>query len=284
MCIIVVGGFGASENYTKRFAQYLQYYTMRPVINCALFHGKTFKEEVTSIINKIQQTKYTGSFVIMGFSTGCMIALELSNHLKTEFIILCNPAEILTRFSYEFISSALQITSVTGIDVIPEHIRDLKPAMKTSKVSKNIWIFCLKLFFTIWTIIMYLLGSLRMAQLYYRLLGKNFKEPHFHELKRVVFSTKFEDLLYTISDCLLRQNVMRLLKNCKRPITILLGKNDHYSHLSNHILEYHYCKVKRVDGNHHMLYHKPIESALAAADIILSKHSSTGFNVQVNVV
>jgi len=276
MCIIIVGGFGASENYTKRFAQYLQYYTMRPVINCALLHGKPFEEEIEAVIKRI---KYNGSFVLLGFSTGCMIVLELSKRIKTEFIILCNPAEILTRFSYEFISSALQITSVTGNDVIPEHIRALKPAMKISKVSKDIWIFCLKLFFTIWTIIMYLLGSHRMAQLYYTLLGKNFNEPHFHELKRVVFSTRFERLLYTITDCLLRQNIMKLLKECKRPITILLGTKDHYSHLSNHILEHHFCKVKKMDGNHHMLYHKPKDSALAAADIILSKHSSTGFNL-----
>jgi len=72
---------------------------------------------------------------------------------------------------------------------------------------------------------------------------------------------------------------MKLLKECKRPITILLGTKDHYSHLSNHILEHHFCKVKKMDGNHHMLYHKPKDSALAAADIILSKHSSTGFNL-----
>jgi len=276
MCIIIVGGFGASENYTKRFAQYLQYYTMRPVINCALLHGKTFEEEIEAVIKRI---KYNGSFILVGFSTGCMIVLELSKRVKTEFIILCNPAEILTRFSYDFISSALQITSITGNDVIPKHIRYLKPAMKISKVSKDIWFFWLKLFFTIWTTVMYFLGSLRMAQLYYILLGKNFKEPHFHELKRVVFSTRFEHLLYTITDCLLRQNIMKLLKDCKRPITILLGTNDHYSHLSKHIMEHYYCKVKRIEGNHHILYHKPLESALATADIILSKHSSMGFNV-----
>jgi len=271
MCIVVIGGFGGSQHYMANFIKYLQYKTLRPVLNCSLLHGAAFEIEVTNIIIKIHKTNYKKPFVIIGFSTGCVVALEVSKTIKTEYLILCNPAELLTRFPYECISAILQ-----GNDT-PRHIEKYQPTIRKSKMGQPVWNFCLRLFCILWTTILYFIGSRKMAEIYYRCLGKYVNEPRPAELTRVVFSRKIGDLFVTINECLLQQNINDLVRECKSTIHVVVGEKDSYLHVSNHIANNFPNKnirFKKMKGDHHTLHNNPKYAATEISEIILKNITS----------
>ena len=104
--IIFIGGFGASAAYSKDMCSALQRLTCRIVYNFPLVHGITLEDECIRVCEKLPDN--TSFYILIGFSTGCVVATKLSvEYLCIEQLILVNPAEVLTRIDQNVLDSLI---------------------------------------------------------------------------------------------------------------------------------------------------------------------------------
>ena len=268
MCIFIIGGFGGSINYMMQFSKYLQYYTQVPVHNYALMYGNTFDVEVSNIIIKIlNTTTHSTPIILFGFSTGCILALKIAQLIKPKSLFLCNPAEVITRFAKPAFS-----VFANGED-LPQHIIRYGPIIKKSYYPQYLWnnfgIF-LEAFINFF---LFILGGGIVSYLYYHNIGKYYSEPKPKELRRVIFSTPTSDLKKTAFECLIKQNINDLIRNCNIKIHVITGVCDFYKPCSRHIsnnFDNKYVIQHILDDNHHMLYNRPNYCAKTISNIMLS--------------
>jgi hypothetical protein len=252
MSIIVIGGFGSSSKYNYEFCKYLQYYSQYPVININLVHGCSYKKEMNNITKQIK-SNYNN--ILIGFSTGCTMVLKLAQIIHVKQIILCNPAELLTRLSYNFMKS------ITNYKCI-EHIDRYKILMKKSIIPAWVFDIIICIISVIWDILIFISSKL-CAYIYYNLYGYYIGEPNIDELQRIIFSIRFNKLKLTIVECLIKHNVNDIIKNTNIRINIIVGKEDYYIKFSEHLYNNfeNNIRIKKIDGCHHMLYHKSKQCA-----------------------
>jgi hypothetical protein len=115
----------------------------------------------------------------------------------------------------------------------------------------------------LWDATRWLLGSKKIAELYYWLHGSLVKEPRPDELARVVFARSMTDLLTTLQTCLLEPGVKPMfdvVKSGRCRVDILLGEGDPYRHVAHALCDAGGVSVKLhriAGGDHNMLYNMP---------------------------
>ena len=265
--IIYIGGFAASDNYSKQMCNYLQYITTYKVYNCSLLHGKDLEEECFFILSKIP-TGYP--LIIVGFSTGCVIAMKIAI-IKLHIVkqcILINPAELLTRLNKELIYSLVESPS-NYMNIIT-----FLPMFKKSNLSIRLWCFINYLINILWYLSINIFGSTVISNFYYYFFGKNFNEPRPEELSRVLFNKSYTFSLFkkTLINCLIQPSLYSMIKTFKKRIHILYGSKDEtyipYVNSLNLSCD-NIILHKFYNGDHHMIYHKPIEIANKLSAIII---------------
>ena len=267
MCIFIIGGFGATTHYMDTFTKYLQYYTQYPVQNYSLLHGYTIEFEVSNIIAKIlQKTTPNHPIILFGFSTGCIVVLQVAKLLHIKSIYLCNSAEIITRFP----EPGLHL--LTNGNETPYHFKLYKQLIKKSNISQKYWNIMGYIIEAFWIFLLFILGSSLCAYIYFHNYGKTVFEPRPDELSRVVFSKSPSQLKTTVYECFIKHNLNDLIRSCNTKIHLIMGKYDFYFHCSQHILnnfDNKYVTKNIIDGEHHMLYNKPQFCAKAISNIMM---------------
>jgi len=266
--IIYVSGFGASVNYSKEFCETLQQITQMRVLNLSLQHGITLEEEAQRVethINEINRNPIT----LIGFSTGCYVCLTLAIKYPNRIrIILCNPAEIVTR-----------LTKETLAVICPDwnkypYLVSTRLLIKTDKKTEMYWKVVIMIFAIIWFIGTTISNGI-ISHIYYHIHGKYVNEPRPNELEKLLFTLPFHDVLKTVRECLVKTNYHELFRAYSRTnintIHILVGKEDFYRHFSNHIAQHFSPVITHATlGDHHFIYHFPIYSAYKISSIIKS--------------
>jgi len=268
--IIFVGGFGASFDYSKTMCQELQRIIQYKVYNMNLHHGFTLEEECQHILSGI--THKSSKYIIIGFSTGCLIAMTLASLLPTEHIILCNPAEILTRLNYPFVNSLIDLDRCS---TKYQNIETYRPMWdKSSKKKGNIYIKLLK---NMWPIVDYvwyyairIIGSEKMASIYHYFIARHVNEPNADELTKVVFRKKMPDLRKTIVECILKPSLFEKIRIFDKKVHILQGIDDiiYTPYVKSLFYNNKNVILHRTHGDHHMIYHHPIMIANKLSNII----------------
>ena len=265
--IIFVGGFGASVKYSEAMCMNLQRLTLRKVHNFSLCHGLTIEEECQAVLNALPNT--SSSYVMMGFSTGCLIAMSLSRQLNTEQIILINPAEVLTRLNRNTLDFL-----VGGRVESDRNIATFVPIMKREGYSpstlSNIW-FVVK---WVWWAAMLLIGKKRIAEWYYVKFAKGFNEPRADELQRIVFSSRpIDDLKKTLVECILKPSLQKMIAERDHRVFIVQGYDDllYIPYVRAIYDRYKNVTLHRTPGDHHMIYHHPGTVSQKIAALIASK-------------
>jgi pimeloyl-ACP methyl ester carboxylesterase len=70
------------------------------IINHPLMYS--LPEEINLLVDVLPKDK---EYILIGYSAGCSLALELTHHIKALKVFLCNPINIEKRFSTEFIEA-----------------------------------------------------------------------------------------------------------------------------------------------------------------------------------
>lgn len=279
--IIYIGGFAASTNYSEPMCRELQKITLCKVYNFPIHHGLTLYNECYQIylyFNENKLINYEKPFIIIGFSTGCVIATKLSEFIPTKSIILINPAEVLTRMTNNMLYSVIPFYECAKYSNISSYFSIFDKNFSSrndnikilQKVKQYFYIFSWKSFWKImsWNrwIAIKLFGPKTVASYYYKYYGSKCNEPHISELMKSLFSPKrnFFDMLKTIVECLIKPNLYKLINNSKvNKIHIIQGKQDKlYIPYANLLFNYNKkILYHQMTGNHHMIYHHPIETA-----------------------
>lgn len=264
MSIIFIGGFGASTYYSQKMCLKLQQYTSRKVYNISLTHGLTLAEEVKAVLEVIHDKDST--YILMGFSTGCLVAMTLSKILRTEKLILVNPAEVLTRLNLNLLDS-----------IVPDQDNDrnvytFKPILKRTGLSVLSWKVIIFLFEWIWFIAMIFIGSKKLSELYYHYQARHVNEPRADEFELCLFKPgrRFKELIITLVECILKPSLIDLIRKTNRRIYIVQGNKD-FLYIPYVTLIYNsflHVTLHRTTGDHHMIYHHPIETAQRISTII----------------
>lgn len=105
----IIGGFGASASYLDAFAKRLSVLTKYPVQIFPLIHGLTLDGEVSAILTN---PLFSGTTIVIGFSTGSIVAMRLSSIYQINHLILCCPAEINSRTDESFLAYANKSTNI----------------------------------------------------------------------------------------------------------------------------------------------------------------------------
>lgn len=99
----------------------LQQICQRKVYNFSLQHGKTLDEECKFIIEQLQQNDLTfqeQSYTLIGFSTGCLVVMRISEIIQVSQVILVNSAELLTRMNLKILESIVSPTQYASVQNI----------------------------------------------------------------------------------------------------------------------------------------------------------------------
>jgi hypothetical protein len=201
---------------------------LKPVMIVSLLHGVSLAQECSRINAIIERDSPTA---IIAFSTGCIVACSCDLPTGCR-LILCNPPEIASRKILRRMTYAVPHTTL-GI---------------------------------LWNATRWLLGSERMARLYYWAHGALVNEPRPDELARIVFARSITDLLTTLQTCLLEPGVKPMIdvvKSGRCRVDVLVGETDPYRHVAHALCDAGVSvKLHRIaGGDHHMLYHMPSECA-----------------------
>jgi hypothetical protein len=216
---------------------------LKPAFVVSLMHGVSLAQECRRI-NAIIESESPAA--IIAFSTGCVVACSCKLPAGCR-LLLCNPPEIASRKMLRFMTYAAPRTTL-GL---------------------------------LWGATQWLLGSERMAQLYYWLHGAMVNEPRPDELARIVFSRSMVDLLTTLQTCLLEPGVRPMydvVKSGRCRVDVLVGEKDPYQHVARALCDAGgmSARLHRIaDGDHHMLYHMP-EVCADRVRIILGVSSLLG--------
>jgi len=270
--IVFVGGFGASAHYSKKMCEALQNFSCRKVYNIPLHHGYTLAEECAYVLEQIKDD-VSPSFILMGFSTGCLIAMTLTKHVQTEQVILCNPAEVLTRLNLTAVKSMVDERSL----VEHRNIATYKPIWErfsANNYSVSLWKGVLWTAGWIWWGGKMLLGPSRLAKLYYHYVAQHVNEPRADELERLLFQQeKIGHLLTTLVECILKPSLFHMLREYRGRVHIVEGLEDLLYVPYVKLLFYQNKSVTwhRTCGDHHMIYHHPITTAQKISTLIRVK-------------
>lgn len=263
--IIFISGFAASNEYSLPMCRELQYLTQTRVYNFNLTHGCTLEEECINIVKSIKGDR----FILIGFSTGCLIAMELANknYINVYHIILCNPAEVLTRLNYPLLDSMLDTrpTSKNILSFMPIW-QPHKYSMFALLLYKLLW----RGLDILWMLSRYFLGAKLLSIIYYHFVARHVNEPHATELEKLLFQKDLKELRTTITECLLKPSLIENIRIYDRQIHILQGIEDILYIPYVNALFYHNKNVilHRVQGgDHHMIYHYPKLIAVRIASI-----------------
>ena len=274
--VVFVGGFGASTNYAERMCVELQRLLSRKVYNFSLLHGCTLEEECAHIISKLQGKGLSSHpYILMGFSTGCLVVMRLSETISTQQVILLNPAEVLTRLNLNILESLVHPEDWDR----NENISTYLPMLQRSGYSVTQWKVLWSVFTCVWWLALTLLGSSRVAKLYYKHFGHGFHEPRADELERLLFAPRrrLNDLRETLIECILKPSLQSLIRRADRTINIVEGDVDllyipyvrQLYHLNKNVL------FHRTIGDHHMIYHHPVETAQKLSAVIKVRAKSS---------
>jgi len=258
--IIFIGGFAASNDYSLPMCRELQRLTQKRVYNFNLTHDYTLEEECITIINTCASNEnLMEQIILIGFSTGCLIAMELASKqlINVYRIILCAPAEILTRLNYPLMESLIDNAPKTN------NISSFMPIWQPQKYTgfsvlfyKMIW----KVIDPLWRVGMYFLGANRLSKIYYHFVAQYVNEPYADEFAKLLFQKELHALRRTITECLLKPSLIEKIRNYDGRIDILQGMEDTLYIPYSNLLFYHNKNVilHRVQGaDHHMIYHYP---------------------------
>lgn len=265
--IIYIGGFAATKNYSQSMCKELQKITNCKVYNFAIHHGLTLNEECYKIFLFLKENDLIfmkKPYILIGFSTGCLIATQLSEYIPTKSIILINPAELLTRMNKSLLYSLIPPNECVYYSNINSYFSIFNK--KVHKFYINSWKFFWKcMSWSHWLVIKFF-GSKNVASFYYNYFGKKNNEPRADELMHSLFSStrKFTDMLKTLVECLVKPNLYDLINRSKiNKIHIIQGKKDYLYIPYGNILFNYNKKIlyHNTIGNHHMIYYYPIETA-----------------------
>ena len=266
--IIFVGGFGGSSDYSKPMCIELQKITQKIVYNFNLQHGCTLEEECKYILSNINiNINKSQPVIVIGFSTGCLIAMELTKYVNIKTVVLCNPAEVVTRLNYPCMESLLDNSPKT------RNISTFLPIwqpQRTNRFSiilyKTLW----KYIDQIWWLGKYFLGADKMSRIYYYLVARHVNEPRADELSKLLFQKNMKELRKTVTECLVKPSLIEKIRNFQGKIHIVQGFNDTLYIPYGNLLFYNNKNVllHRTNGDHHMIYHHPKITAERIASII----------------
>jgi pimeloyl-ACP methyl ester carboxylesterase len=253
--IIFVGGFGASSHYSEPMCRELQRLTQIPVYNFHLQHGCTLQEECIFIENHLKKYE-KNRYILIGFSTGCLIVMELLKYLEVHQVILCNPAEILTRLNYPLVESLLEKSEKTRNITTYSPIWE-KESARFSKFSIFAWKLGWFLLDALWTFTRWTIGIKRMSQNYYHCVARHVNEPRADEFARLLFRKDLKDLRRTLTECLLKPSLHEKIRDWPGKVHIVQGLDDALYIPYGNLLFQHNKNVilHRTIGDHHMIYH-----------------------------
>jgi surfactin synthase thioesterase subunit len=291
--ILVIGGFGTNKKYMLPFCKelhtilnnkYNKEYNNIELINYALSHKNTFQDEIKCIIGQLKKDE---SYIIIGFSVGCSIALELCSYINVLKVILCNPLNIDNQFSPEFLDA-----------IYPERNKEEKEKEKEEEEEElyfltefynsicdftnlylgityetddmidapyNFWIPIIWIFKMTWNFLLQWNAIWILSRIYYECYGKMNCEIDYNGLvtKSDIFSIRFEDFLLTIREFVIKPNLYNLIDKCECPVDILVGNNDLYLEFTKTLRKENDKKTTLyyMIGDHHILYNSPVTSA-----------------------
>ena len=262
--IVFIGGFGASSRYAEAMCFELQRLSQKRVFNFQLQHGLTLEEECRVIVAKLKamdETFPVNSYTIIGFSTGCLVAMRLSEILNAEGVVLINPAELLTRMNLNLLESLIAPADISN----SRNVATYAPMLRRSGYSQFSWRLLWLYFGLMFRFALFVFGSRRISEYYFKNFGSRWHEPRPDELQRLIFSPdrRLQDLLITLTECLLMPSLYEMIVRAQRTVHIVEGEAD--------LLYIPYIKVltetclntlfHRTIGDHHMIYHHPVETA-----------------------
>jgi len=248
--ILFIGGFGGSKYYSHQMCCELQRLACCKVHNIPLHHGYTLEEECNYALDYLGKCDRP---ILMGFSTGCVVAIELANRIHPSRVILINPAEVLTRMNGNVAKS--MIADIHRYHNIATYMQVWKSSFFQTLLWKGLW--CVV--DSVWWIGCKCIGSYWMAQLYYHYVGKHVNEPRPDELNRCLFQHPFSHLRKTIVECLIKPSLHEKIQKYPGKIDVLVGMEDFtYAPYVRLLCDrYKHILLHRMSGDHHMIYHHP---------------------------
>jgi len=277
MKIIFVSGFGASSDYAKPMCKELQRLTSRIVYNRCLLHGSTLDEECHDLLASCHIDPCE-TYILIGFSTGCLVAMSLTKYLKTDRVILVNPAEVLTRMTLPFVESLVDKNVLASHKNTATYL----PIWQTSSPKNPFWFLFWIGFWHVadflWWICNTIMGPKMMSRIYYFNIGKKVNEPFATELEKLLFQKpRLNILRKTIVECILKPSLYEKIREYGERVHIISGYNDELYKPYVSILFQQNANVTlhRTVGDHHMIYHYPIETAQRIAACIPSTNVYT---------
>ncbi len=262
--IVFVGGFGASTKYAEPMCLELQRLCQKRVYNFQLRHGLSLEEECRAVVAKLEamdEAYAVNSYTVMGFSTGCLVAMRLSEVLDTEGVVLINPAELLTRMNLNLLESLIAPSEIAKA----RNVSTYAPMLRRSGYSAYTWRLLWLYFGVMFRLALLVFGSKRISEYYFKNFGSGWHEPRPDELQRLIFAPnrRLQDLLTTLTECLLKPSLYEAILRAQRTVHIVEGEGD--------LLYIPYVRVllqacsntqfHRTIGDHHMIYHHPVETA-----------------------
>ena len=272
--VVFVAGFGASPYYSEQMCRETQRLTSRKVHNLSLKHGLTLEEECNFLIgelNKLDVVRVDRPLILMGFSTGCVVVMRLSVSIPTAQVILINPAELLTRLNLNLLESFVDPKEFQYHRNISSYLPILRRVGYSAIVWKLVWSFIGVVFW----ILLSVWGSSNVARFYYKNFGEGFHEPRADELEKLLFKPgrRFDDLTRTLMECIVKPSLHEMISNSSMKVHIVEGYSDLlYIPYTNLLFEANPNVIlHKTIGDHHMIYHHPIETAQKLSSIITTR-------------
>lgn len=115
-------------------------------------------------------------------------------------------------------------------------------------------------------LVLRLLGSRRVSQLYFKHVGEGFHEPRPDELARLIFAPrrKLSDLITTLVECILKPSLQAMIHRSNLPaIHIIQGDVDllYIPYVQALYRRYSNILLHKMTGDHHAIYHHPNQVA-----------------------
>jgi len=196
-------------------------------LNHSLRHGIALKEANYIEENFLSHIKGR-NLTFIGFSTGCYVCLLLAAKYPMKTILLCNPAEIVTRLS----KTSLEVLCPDWY--LYPYVKDTHRLIKRGTNTTMYWWAMQVMVSVIWYIGT-CISCRCMSHIYYQIHGKHVNEPRPDELERGLFRHPFHSLQTTITECLVKTDY----HTCQSgKIHLLVGANDFYRHFSRRVSKY----------------------------------------------
>jgi len=276
--IVVIGGFGSSRAYMAEFAEALHGCWpcgLATLKNHPLRHGMDAEDEAACVLRGLP----TGggdlegrTTILVGFSTGCAVALMAADRLRTVCgpmcirVVLCNPATLVHRLSAPVLSWMLTSGRTTpSPDAHVEGQQSSAPGPWRARAETWLAEGLLGLF----GLLHALVPHAWLATLYYWAWGRHVNEPGPEELAKTVFRLHPRVLLHTLSACLVRPDLEGLIVRLSADIRLMVGVHDYYRTFAAGLAKRTSARLFWAWGDHHMLHHFPQESAWAVYAALL---------------